>query len=121
MPQPALRATAAALSPAPDGEPGHDECLRCYLMRMMEQSGCDGSYRWTLRWQSARAPRVSGLDARLRRQGGCCDCEVVFNIMPDYPEADGILPCAGVPDGCTRPCDLDAAAGQGPAGRAGGG
>lgn len=91
-------------------EPGDHECLRCYLMRMLDEFGCDGSHRWAQLWRKARAPRASGLIARLRHQGGFCDCEAVFNAMPDYPEVDGILPCAGVPEGSTGPCDLTAAA-----------
>lgn len=92
-------------------DPGEHECLRCYLLRMLDESGCDGSHRWTLRWRNARAPRASGLISRLQRQGGYCDCEVIFNAMPDYPEVDSILPCAGVPEGSTRPCDLTGSAG----------
>jgi hypothetical protein len=107
----AARLATETDQPTVNPEPRERECLRCYLMRMLDESGCDGSHRWTLRWQRARAPRASGLVSRLRRQGGYCDCEVIFNAMPDYPEVDGILPCSGVPEGSTRPCDLRGTAG----------
>lgn len=111
--------TESAARPAATGtghplasrEPGERECLRCYLMRMLQESGCDGSHRWTLRWRGARAPRASSLISRLQRRRGYCDCEVIFNAMPDYPGTGGILPCAGVPAGSTRPCDLTEPAG----------
>jgi Protein of unknown function (DUF2695) len=87
--------------------PGENECLRCYLMRTLTLLGCDGTHRWTLRWRDTRAPRATGLLKELARSGGiCCDCEVVFNVWPDYPHSEGLLPCAGVSPGCTDPCDL---------------
>jgi hypothetical protein len=111
MPESAAARAAETSQPAASREPGEHECLRCYLMHMLDAAGCDGSHRWTLRWREARAPRASNLISRLQRQGGYCDCEVIFNAMPDYPEVDGILPCAGVPEGSTRSCDLTGAAG----------
>ena len=38
-------------------EPGERECLRCYLLRMISEFGCDGSHRWTVRGRDLRAPR----------------------------------------------------------------
>jgi hypothetical protein len=89
-------------------EPGERECLRCYLVRMISEFGCDGSHRWTVRWRDLRAPRARGLLPRLQRRGGCCcDCEVIFNVFPDYPDTDQVLPCAGVlRAGSAVPCDL---------------
>jgi hypothetical protein len=89
-------------------EPGERECLRCYLVRMISEFGCDGSHRWTVRWRDLRAPRARALVPRLQRRGGCCcDCEVIFNVFPDYPETDHVLPCAGVlRAGSAMPCDL---------------
>ena len=37
--------------------PGRDECLRCFLLRMITEFGCDGTYRWTIRWRDVRAVR----------------------------------------------------------------
>ena len=41
-------------------EPGERECLRCFLLRMINQFGCDGTHRWTIRWRDRRAPRPAG-------------------------------------------------------------
>ena len=88
-------------------EPGRRECLRCYLMRMLNQFGCDNTHRWTIHWRDTRAPRARALPDRLSQYGGCCDCEVIFNVYPGYPEVDRLLPCAGVRrPGSTRPCQL---------------
>ena len=89
-------------------EPQEDECLRCYLLRMIHEFGCDGTHRWTIRWRDLRAPRARGLLSRLQRLGGiCCDCEVLLNVFPDYPDCGALLPCAGQPrQGSVAPCDL---------------
>jgi hypothetical protein len=88
-------------------DPGENECLRCYLMRMLHISGCDGTHRWTTRWRAARAPQATDLLRELAGRGGiCCDCEVIFNVWPDYPENEVLLPCAGTSPGCTDPCAL---------------
>ncbi len=95
-------------------EPGERECLRCYVMRMVAESGCDNSLRWTIRWRDLRAPRSTGLLNRLARRGGiCCDCEVAMNVFwPDYP-AERLLTCGGVSSaGSTEPCELSIPAGR---------
>jgi hypothetical protein len=88
-------------------EPGERECLRCYLHRMLQQFGCDNTLRWAERWRDMRAPRASALAESLRRRGGYCDCEVILNVYPDYPDTEELLPCAGVSRrGSTDPCAL---------------
>lgn len=89
-------------------EPGEHECLRCYLLRMINEFGCDGQHRWTIRWRDLRAPRSTGLIRRLQRLGGvCCDCETLLNVFPDYPDSPALLPCAGQRQaGSSAPCDL---------------
>ena len=91
-------------------EPGERECLRCFLLRMLEQFGCDGTHRWTVRWRDLRSPGAKGLIRRLERQGACCcDCEVILNVYPYYPHTGPLLPCAGVlRAGSSVPCDLSA-------------
>jgi Protein of unknown function (DUF2695) len=88
-------------------EPREDECLRCYLLRMISEFGCDGRHRWTIRWRDLRTPAARGLVRRLQNLGGCCDCEVVLNVFPAYPKTQVLLPCAGqrLP-GSAAPCDL---------------
>ena len=93
---------AAALT-----EPDDRECLRCYLLRMINEFGCDGTHRWTVRWRDSSAPRASGLLGRLADLGGGCDCEVVLNVFPNYPPGGRLLPCAGQPlPGSAVPCNL---------------
>jgi hypothetical protein len=88
-------------------EPGERECLRCFLLRMISEFGCDGTHRWAIRWRLERAPRARGLLRRLERLGGCCDCEILLNVFPDYPQTDARLPCAGqLQPGSAVPCDL---------------
>jgi hypothetical protein len=89
-------------------EPGEHECLRCYLLRMLNEFGCDGTHRWTRRWRDLRAPGLRSLLGKLERLGACCcDCEVVFNVYPVYPESDRLLPCAGqLHSDSAAPCDL---------------
>ena len=88
-------------------EPHERECLRCFLLRMINEFGCDGTHRWTIRWRDVLAPKASRLPMRLTELGGCCDCEVVLNVFPYYPEGRGLLPCAGQPQpGSAAPCDL---------------
>jgi len=88
-------------------EPAERECLRCFLLRMINEFGCDGSHRWAARWRDQRAPRAVGLLGRLAELGGCCDCEIMLNVFPSYPQGAGLLPCAGQPRaGSAVPCDL---------------
>jgi uncharacterized protein DUF2695 len=87
--------------------PGRDECLRCFLLRMITEFGCDGTYRWTVRWRDICAAQPGVLLGQLSQRGGCCDCEVLMNVFPDYPPVSVALPCAGVArPGSARPCDL---------------
>jgi hypothetical protein len=89
-------------------KPGERECLRCFLMRMISEFGCDGTYRWTIRWRGECAPRARGLIGRMQQCGACCcDCEVAFTMFPGYPQVSQLLPCTGVPrPGSAMPCDL---------------
>ncbi len=87
--------------------PGELECVRCFLLRMITEFGCDGSYRWTIRWRDTSAAQPGGLLAQFARKGGCCDCEILLNVFPDYPPSVAPLPCAGVlKPGSAKPCNL---------------
>jgi hypothetical protein len=87
--------------------PGRAECLRCFLLRMSTEFGCDGTFRWTIRWRDVCAAQPAKLLDHLARRGGFCDCEVLMNVYPDYLRVDAALPCAGVrKPGSFRPCDL---------------
>lgn len=88
-------------------EPADRECLRCFLLRMISEFGCDGTHRWTIRWRDLMAPLATSLPGRLEELGGCCDCEVLLNVFPHYPQTDRPLPCAGQPQpGSAVPCTL---------------
>jgi hypothetical protein len=90
-------------------EPGDLECLRCFLLRMISEFGCHGTHRWTIRWRAVRAPLATSLLTKLADLGGCCDCEVVLNVFPEYPPSGRLLPCAGQPHtGSAAPCILRA-------------
>jgi Protein of unknown function (DUF2695) len=90
-------------------EPGEHECLRCFLLRMVNEFGCDGTHRWAGRWREVRSPRARALLRRLERLGGFCDCEVLLNVFPDYPDTGRPLPCAGQRQaGSAVPCELRA-------------
>ncbi|HEX9525854.1 MAG TPA: DUF2695 domain-containing protein [Streptosporangiaceae bacterium] len=87
--------------------PARAECLRCFLLRMITEFGCDGTFRWTIRWRDVCAGQPGKLLDQLAGRGGYCDCEVLVNVYPDYPPVDVALSCAGVPKpGSSRPCDL---------------
>jgi Protein of unknown function (DUF2695) len=88
-------------------EPDDRECLRCFLLRMISEFGCDGTHRWTIRWRDQRAPLATSLLGRLEELGGCCDCEVLLNVFPQYPQSGRVLPCAGqLQPGSAVPCNL---------------
>lgn len=72
------------------------ECLACYLIRMLEEFGCDGTLRWTRRWRDCEAPADKNLLRRFKARTLHYDSDVMINIVPDViPDDDGRLPpCA---------------------------
>ncbi|WP_158893127.1 DUF2695 domain-containing protein [Amycolatopsis anabasis] len=89
------------------------ECLACFVVRMLDDFGCDGTFRWTRRWRDACAPRATALEERLENRGAFCDCEIAWNVYPEQmlateeEEASGAPPppCSGVSRrGSTKPC-----------------
>lgn len=59
--------------------PGEGECLFCFVFRMTEHPGCDGTLRWAQQWRDLRAPRAKALERQLAAAGGYCDCEIFMN------------------------------------------
>jgi hypothetical protein len=88
--------------------PGDRECLTCYLIRMVDEFGCDNHLPWAEHWRDRNAPRATALAARLGARGGFCDCEVLMNVYPHLLREDDDpppLPCLGVSRrGSTKPC-----------------
>jgi hypothetical protein len=89
--------------------PGEGECLCCYVMRQLDEFGCDNRLRHALHYRDVLAPRATGLAASLSRMGGYCDCELFMNGYQlrgedsDAPRA--VLPaCVGVRRGSVTPC-----------------
>ncbi len=82
-----LRTVTSERTPARAGgdRPSPDECLRCYVDRMVLSHGCDTSLRFTRRWldeSSFTNPRR--LLRWFQSSGGYCDCEVLMNVLPDH-------------------------------------
>jgi hypothetical protein len=114
-----LRERAAELTTARE-----NECLCCYVARMLDQFPCDGSHRHAFRYRDTMAPRATALAARLSQVGACCcDCELLLNgyqlsasTQPDLDDDDllasdegesGVVPlppCQGVRRGSVQPC-----------------
>lgn len=98
--------------------PHPQECVLCYVARMVEEHDCDSTLRWTARFRELRSPLASGLEERMRSVGGCCDCQIfahgfglsrehlVRDLDSDELEAPARLPsCTGVRRmDSTRPC-----------------
>ena len=66
-------------------DPDGDECLLCYVWRMLD-FGCTG-LRWATYYRDLRAPRATALERRLCQKGGFCDCEIFLNayeLSPQY-------------------------------------
>jgi len=99
--------------------PKKDECLFCYVYRMLTSHGCDCTLRWARRWRDLRVPRPTALERRLGNRGGYCDCEIFLNgwtaspaMTRTDPETDDeiwpdpIPVCPGVHPRSTQPCRL---------------
>ncbi len=98
-------------------DPREGECLLCYVYRMLGEFNCSGLH-WATRYRDLAAPRATGLERRLARVGGYCDCEILLNGYQyhdrylDYDEfGDVIEPdlgpdCLRVRRGSTQGCGL---------------
>lgn len=100
--------------------PHPQECLLCYLARMLRDAGCGGALAWTGRFRELRSPLATGLEERMRSVGGACDCAVlvqgyrltrehlVRDLATDELEPPERPPvCTGVGQlDSTRPCGV---------------
>lgn len=88
-------------------EPRGGECLLCYVADQLDEFGCDGTHRFSQRYQERVAPRATALLRRLGRRGAYCDCEIFLNAFDACGgEPETLPPCAGVRRGSTQPCRL---------------
>ncbi len=99
-----LRHRAAELT-----QPRSEECLCCYVARLLVEFPCDGSVRHALHYRDVVAPRATGLAKRLGSVGGYCDCEIFMNGYElrgaDVDAAFEVRsPCSGVRRGSVQPC-----------------
>lgn len=86
-------------------QPG--QCLACFVAAALEQYGCDGTLRFSLRYRDVTAPRAVALVSRLDRVGAFCDCELFLNGY-ELPDEDTDRPayCLAVRKGSVTPCAL---------------
>jgi hypothetical protein len=60
--------------------PADEECLYCYLRRMLTEFGCANDHRFTRRWAHGRKVRGRPVLRWAQDTGACCcDCEVILN------------------------------------------
>lgn len=85
-------------------EPHPGECLACYLDRVLRPAPCNGTLRHAQRYRDAMAPRAVALERRMHERGGCCDCEILWNVYK--PKSDEVAACLHVRRGSTAPCGL---------------
>lgn len=86
-------------------EPRAEECVLCYVARMLDAWGCDNTLRFAERFRQLRAPRASALLRRFGQAGGYCDCEIFLNAFVAVdPFGTGLPTCQGVGQGSSQPC-----------------
>ncbi|WP_347350868.1 DUF2695 domain-containing protein [Intrasporangium sp.] len=98
--------------------PRPDECLACFVHRMVGRQGCSAALRWVEQFRVHRTRRATALGRRLVARGATCDCsvtDVVWRPGPqlwEWSEAGQLVPpeqvppCPGVRPGSTQPCRL---------------
>ena len=92
------------------------ECLACYVLRMLNEFGCDTTLRFARCYRDVRAPRATALETRLGNMGGFCDCEIFLNglrrarhlraydELGDEVAGEPLPACEGVRRGSTQGC-----------------
>ena len=98
-------------------DPQEGECVLCFVDRAVAELGCDGTLRWTARFQEVRVPGAIALVPRLTGAGGTCDCTVLergYRLVRECMERDVhtdelVLPalrptCSGVRRTSARAC-----------------
>lgn len=108
--------------------PGRDECLACYVTRMIGRFGCDESWRFVDHYSSRSDPSHADASTPDWRREGQCDCDVYdlgYDLADDVEEPVEHLqagdmpvvlhhewpwpnphPCRGIESGSIEPCSL---------------
>lgn len=73
LPVDALPTALAGVLP----EAQSQECINCYVHRMLGRFTCAGDFRIALHYRDTRAPGAKALENRLRNAGATCDCEII--------------------------------------------
>jgi Protein of unknown function (DUF2695) len=73
-----------------------NECLYCYLCRMIDEFWCCGDHRFTKTWADGRRVRGRPIVDWARATHGYCDCEVLLNSLGRRSTRRVGLVCAGV-------------------------
>lgn len=111
--------TRRPVDPVSGAAPRSGECLACFIVRMVPEGECSGTFGWIDHYRAVRARRAVALTRRLAAQGAGCDCSVVSTVWQpsialwSRDPASGELEqptqlpvCAGVRPGSTQPCTL---------------
>lgn len=61
--------------------PAAGECVACYVLRMLNEFGCDTTLRFVGNYRTEAVPRATALERRFGQRGGYCDCEIFLNVL----------------------------------------
>lgn len=62
------------------------ENMFAFIEKQMKKSPCGNTLRYTGQWLSRNIPRekVSAVLNEIKKMGGYCDCEVLYNCYDEY-------------------------------------
>jgi len=63
------------------------ELLFDYLTEQLDKHGCDNSLKFTVEWLNDQGFKPASADSvieEIKKMGGYCDCEVIYNCYEDY-------------------------------------
>jgi Protein of unknown function (DUF2695). len=69
-------------SPALGLTPAQQAALAAAVDTGLRRNGCDNTLRAAQQWAADAGVNWPRLRSRLRGNGGYCDCEIVFNVLP---------------------------------------
>ncbi|WP_125612715.1 DUF2695 domain-containing protein [Specibacter cremeus] len=75
--------------------PEPNECLPCFVQRMVMLEGCENDLGWTGFYLARYSSSFTGLERLLDTIGGDCDCEVVEDVYARREELWNADRCPG--------------------------